>query len=591
TSWPGQSGFRPLLMLTFAFNYMNGGLNPLNFRIINIFIHFLNAILIYFILKNLIREFYGNKSSVSGDSKNVNFKNSENNKKEALLFFLTGIFTVHPVYTGTVIYISSRSDLMATFFILCGFLLYLANKSLPVLLLYIAALLTKETGLCFGLLILTGDFIRTVNRRRKFRHCIKGKWLVYFGIFFISAGYFIYRNAINIPLPQGSTRSLLSNVLIQSAVTFLYLKLFLFPFALNIIHYIPDLNSLSQPLSLASVAGIATILGLIFIFIKKSPLISIGLSWLIIGLLPKFYMRLTVVAMEYHFYFASIGIYMVLIALLKISRMEQRKYFSWINGGVILLFAILTILRGYEYRDPLLFWQVAKARNPHDITIRFNLAETYYQKGLYEQAINEIGFIVAVEKEAFDVYLLSGNVYYGKGDIDSAFVSYSKAVRLNPESSEAYSNLGVIYKRWGQRSQAYEAFKEALRLNPYLWVAYSGLADCYMEERLFREAADYYKQALKLNPDEEVLYIKTGKAFFSLGDYKEALDYFYKVFDMNFSSVEALEYIGMIYGNMGKFDEAIEVFRGALKIDPTNERMEKNILKAKSLKELIGNGK
>src|SRR3989338_7830989 len=45
--------FRPLLLLSFAFNYLFSGQNPLGFHIINTLIHFLNGALLYSLLRLL----------------------------------------------------------------------------------------------------------------------------------------------------------------------------------------------------------------------------------------------------------------------------------------------------------------------------------------------------------------------------------------------------------------------------------------------------------------------------------------------------------------------------------------------------------
>ena len=101
TSYPVNKGMcRPLLMLTFAFDYANSKLNPLGYHITNMILHFLNGILIYFLLKNL-----------------------QKNSSKTLLTLISLLFIVHPINTEAVTYISSRSDLLITFFVLAIFLL------------------------------------------------------------------------------------------------------------------------------------------------------------------------------------------------------------------------------------------------------------------------------------------------------------------------------------------------------------------------------------------------------------------------------------------------------------------------------------
>src|SRR3989338_1133983 len=121
--------FRPLLLLTFSFNYFFSGLHPLGYHIINILIHFLNGALLYLILKSLNRK--------------TDYR---------LLLSACLLFIAHPINSEAVTYISCRSDLLVTFFILSAFYAFIKNRFFLSALLYFFALLTKETALVYSLL-------------------------------------------------------------------------------------------------------------------------------------------------------------------------------------------------------------------------------------------------------------------------------------------------------------------------------------------------------------------------------------------------------------------------------------------------------
>jgi hypothetical protein len=144
TSYPVPKGMcRPLLMLTFAFNYLTGKLNPAGYHIINILFHFLNATLLFFLLKTIKKDI-----------------------PRMLAFFVSLLFVVHPINTEAVSYISSRSDLMVTFFILSGFILYIKRRYIPAIIMYALALLSKETSLGLLPLVLIYSLIYKDNRTR-----------------------------------------------------------------------------------------------------------------------------------------------------------------------------------------------------------------------------------------------------------------------------------------------------------------------------------------------------------------------------------------------------------------------------------------
>lgn len=106
----GIRGNRPVVMLSFALNYYFGGLNPFGYHLINLLIHVLTAIIIYFFLQltlNLpsLREQYGKYAQTV-----------------ALLSSL--LFVAHPIQTQAVTYIVQRMASMAALFFLSSLYCY-----------------------------------------------------------------------------------------------------------------------------------------------------------------------------------------------------------------------------------------------------------------------------------------------------------------------------------------------------------------------------------------------------------------------------------------------------------------------------------
>src|SRR3989339_1229668 len=148
TSFPIAKGmWRPLLMLSFAFNYFISGLSPHSYHLINILLHFLNAVLLYLLLETFLKELsFGRRLG------------------------LTLIFCLHPINTEAVTYISSRSVTMCAFFILSGFYCYIRWRHdrktrfyILSLVSYTFALMTKEIALILPILIAAYEFIYNRN--------------------------------------------------------------------------------------------------------------------------------------------------------------------------------------------------------------------------------------------------------------------------------------------------------------------------------------------------------------------------------------------------------------------------------------------
>jgi len=104
--WPtGEAGvYRPLTTLSYLFNYSILGQReqPAGYHLINLILHTMNVLLVYFLALRLIRRFWPS-------------------------VFIAAVWGVHPVLTESVTNIVGRADLLAAFGILSGFLIYLKS--------------------------------------------------------------------------------------------------------------------------------------------------------------------------------------------------------------------------------------------------------------------------------------------------------------------------------------------------------------------------------------------------------------------------------------------------------------------------------
>lgn len=96
--------YRPITTLSYLLNYaiLGNGERPGGYHWINIFLHMLNALLVYALAFRLLRKLWP-------------------------AAFIAAVWSLHPVLTESVTNIVGRSDLLATFAVLSGLLLYLKS--------------------------------------------------------------------------------------------------------------------------------------------------------------------------------------------------------------------------------------------------------------------------------------------------------------------------------------------------------------------------------------------------------------------------------------------------------------------------------
>ena len=145
--------YRHLFYSSLIFNYSQGELNPFGYHLVNTSIHIFTSIIIFFIALITLE-------------KGISLE-----RKEAfsIASLTTLLFSINPVNSETVNYISARAVGMSSFFYLAALLSFILGsfrkqKPTPRFLLYLlslvcflASILSKETALTFPLALLLYD--------------------------------------------------------------------------------------------------------------------------------------------------------------------------------------------------------------------------------------------------------------------------------------------------------------------------------------------------------------------------------------------------------------------------------------------------
>ncbi|MDD5729539.1 MAG: tetratricopeptide repeat protein [Candidatus Omnitrophica bacterium] len=510
--------FRPLLMLTFSFNYFFSGLAPLGYHIINILTHFLNGVLLYSILRFL--------------------------KKDLPFGLVLGaclLFIAHPLNTEAVNYISCRSDLLVTFFTLAAVLLYLRSRPMLAVLLYILALLTKETALVFPFLALACDFIFLSPQDTLIKK-IKSKAGIYLFVAALSVFYWVYKQAVigettAILSPLSSpVRSFYSNFLMQFVVSIFYLRLFILPFPLNLHHVFPEYTNVFSPVVFSGFLAVMALIALVFILRKKEPLISFGLAWYLICLLPKFYAVLNYPAMEHHFYLPGMGIYLALSGVLAHFYLKFRRKLLFAAFAVLSVFTLLVWFRNYEWKDALTLYKRAVERDPGSALAHNNLGIEYARIEMSEQAQKEFKKALSLSN-AVDVQLNSrinlARIYSNQKKFKEAIEELNRAIEIKPSYSATYQGLGVVYTQMDDDEKAEAAWKAGLSFNPQAAGILENLGILYFKRGKLAEAEHYFKEAIRFQPKTYSSYFGLGQIYEQQQDPADAIKAYEKSLEFN----------------------------------------------------------
>lgn len=345
---------RPLSMLSFALNYYFSGFSPFVFKATNLVIHFVNSVLVFYLLKIIYQATVKTKYT-----KSVN----------GLLLVLATIWAAHPIQLTSVLYVVQRMTALSALFLMAGLISYIQAresdclnfmKSKGVLLAWVLffplSLLCKETGILFVGYIAAYELII----RRKSKGGLDNFALYYLlslAVFVVFAFLYIILNP-NWLMGGYHSRSfgLVERLYTEGRILWSYIDLLFLPSLPNYSLFHDDVlisTGIFDPVSTAySILGIVLVAGVAWWCRNKFVLISFAIVWFFVGhslessIIPLELMH------EHRNYLPSLSLAFLMLSFSTCNILDAEKYRGlgyWVLGGVLLYFAFVTYLRADMY--------------------------------------------------------------------------------------------------------------------------------------------------------------------------------------------------------------------------------------------------
>lgn len=376
----GEYG-RPLATLSFALNHLVAGLDPWHFKLTNVLIHALNAVLVWLLLIRLLR---------------LPQAKLDQHLASGVALTAALLWAIHPLQVSSVLYVVQRMEILATTFVFLSLLLYLAGRERqlqglrggrPLLVAAgVAAaigMLSKETAALAGLYALCLELclLRCQAHDQRMRRVLLVTHaalvlVVVIGMFYLCLKY-ASPEVYAIRWYDAGER-----VLTQFRALPLYLGQMLLPAPGRMYFYYDDVvasSSLFAPIS--TFYGALLLLALVCSAVwlrRRLPLYSLGVAWFFAAhLLTSSPINLELVY-EHRNYFALLGIILATASLLCAiwRNMEQRVL---VVLAVVFIVGLggLTVLRSATWGDSFLLATEFQQQNPRSERASSDLAEAY----------------------------------------------------------------------------------------------------------------------------------------------------------------------------------------------------------------------
>jgi protein O-mannosyl-transferase len=565
--------YYPLVHSTFWLEYQTWGLSAGGYHATNIFIHMLNALLLWWLLVRL-------------------------GVPTAWLAAL--VFAVHPVHVESVAWITERKNVLSGLFYFLSIHAYLHfwDFTKPVVneadlasvetttgkrrwlafaganLFFVAALLSKTvtSTLPAAILVLVWwkqGFIPIRKSLSLAPMLIIG---FVFGLFTIWLEKFqVGASGVDWDL------SFMERWLIAGRALWFYAGKLIWPAELIFTYPRWDIDA-SQWWQFLFPLAAFLVIGLAWHFRQKvgrGPLAAIllfaGTLFPALGFFDVYPMRFSFVADHFQ-YLASVALIVLYVAaaakaftsLLSESPLSQR--FASLALATLLGYLTWHQTLIYEGLEPL--WRDTLAKNSESFMAHNNLAALLNRRGDYEEAEAHLRESMRIKPGFVDSIVNMGKAREGQGDIDAALKYYQEATELSPGLATAWNSLGAMHGAKGDLMTAERYFLHATKLQPDYVSAHLNLGALYVAQQKWASAVEHFERVRELQPDLTAARDSLANAYLMVEDFDAAELLLKEILSEQPDNIPAIGALGVMAAKQQRYRTAIHYFEQLLSLEP-----------------------
>ncbi|MGB6692347.1 MAG: tetratricopeptide repeat protein [Terracidiphilus sp.] len=221
-------------------------------------------------------------------------------------------------------------------------------------------------------------------------------------------------------------------------------------------------------------------------------------------------------------------LYLLAAAYLKSGQMDEaRSTIDQLDKATATDYRALTgtgvLLARYRlYSDAISHFQAALGIQPGTDDIEFDLADAYFRKGQYPQAL-DAARQVSTQGQKDDAYLsLLGDIYAHLGDSARAEEIFRAAILRNPDNDQDYLSLGLLGLRENNIAEAKQVLSKGQARIPASGKILWGLGLVSALEGNTAEASIQLERAVDLLPEWPGSYSTLGVFYFETGQVAKA---------------------------------------------------------------------
>lgn len=589
-----QGVYRPIRGPMFLAFYSLYQTNPFWYHLQSIFIQIFNVLLIYLIIKKII-------------------------KKPIVALMSALLFATHPIHTENIAFITCSIDSIGIIFFFFSFYLYLKAEERQIWkkFLYLGSLayaflgfFTYEVTLTLPFLIVLYDL--TFNKLTKATFFKRIKiYSLYFAVLLLYPliRFLVYNISDRASYLGPQLLSSAKNARVEVLeILWQYIKLLVWP--QNLIAKYPIPHQFLDWLMSVTKSGpdsilvkflstidiiippltILLIVGIIIKLFRRSSIIAFSVSWFFIALLPV--LSITpqgAVIGERYLYIPSFGfallsgyLFYKLYVFFKIrpSLIHFSKLIILLFIMTVSWYSYSTYKRNLDWKDSETLFAKAVQLDSKSSFLKATLGLAQADAGKLDLAISTLKDAIELDPRDIRAYFNLAILYDKKNDPQSALKTYQKIIEINPNFPPAYINSGYLYQQLDQLEKSIEQYQKALLIDPKDPYAHYHLALVYDKKGNLDSALNEYQETVALIPYSQA-YNNMGIIYAKQGNLTKAIRAFQISLDIDPNNAKTYFNLGQVYETAGDTDKAISQYEEGLKINPDESSVKEKVERLK----------
>ncbi|HEX8371716.1 MAG TPA: hypothetical protein VF585_02970 [Chthoniobacterales bacterium] len=572
--------YRPIQNLSYIFDYWRAGFDAPAFHATSLGLHGLNALLLFMLSRRLLRQ----------------LSHLESSAVTAVAFCLAAFWSLHPVHSAAVAYISGRADSLALAGVLGAWLCWEnargARRSWRQSAGYVGAAILALIACCskeiataaLGLFLLYVWLFRTDLRQGlKIRHTL--------GILVVFAAYLILRS-----LPEPNIAPAVANIPSESGRPELfframgdYFRLIVYPEKLFMERQVSSHTGLfTDPVKndalfpfLGWIGGVALAVVFSSLFWRKQGrrLRGFGALWFSVMILPVsnlFPLNATIA--EHWLYFPLIGVCFWATGCWFGSNKPVKTALQILFPIILLAIGGRTWVRAVDWRDPVTFYVATVRAGGDSVRVRMNLAAEYQKRGHLEESECILRSVVQVMPNLLLAKLaLARNLnIQGRASEATALLPQTAA----NESSGTTEKVALLetLARSDKPLEATAIAREAYERSPHSWQLAKTLAGMYLAQGNSTAALVLVRGFAARNWWHAESHNQLGELFVAQEQSAQAVDCYVAAACLDVRDPEPLSQAALLLAQDGRYKEALALQEKALRRSDSERQQEIHVL-------------